>query len=123
MSSITLALLGPAARSGVASRVGSLSHDLAPTQIVLQRLVARIARGDEGALRQFRAVTTPQVSSSVRVLLTDSADVEEVLSHVILQVWRCARLYYSARGSVSRWLFLLVRSRAMDRRRQNAVAA
>jgi RNA polymerase sigma-70 factor (ECF subfamily) len=52
-----------------------------------------------------------------RRVLDDSSDAEEVLQEVFLQVWNEAGCYNPDRYSVSTWLVLITRRRAIDRLR------
>jgi RNA polymerase sigma-70 factor (ECF subfamily) len=52
--------------------------------------------------------------------LKNEADAEEIILDVFEQVWRTAPSFDSARGSVWRWLLMLLRSRAVDRLRSAA---
>ncbi len=54
-------------------------------------------------------------------IVGNPADAEEVLQEVLLQVWNQARNYDPLRSSVSTWLVLLTRSRAIDRLRGRRV--
>jgi RNA polymerase sigma-70 factor, ECF subfamily len=54
-----------------------------------------------------------------RVLLDHHA-AEDVVQDAFLSVWRNARTYSAARGSLRSWLCTIVRNRAVDRRRGHA---
>lgn len=77
-------------------------------------LVARLADGDEQAFARFYDTTNRIVYGVALRILTDPSTAEDVTMEVYLQVWRTAKKYDPARGSVSSWLATLVRSRAID---------
>jgi len=54
-------------------------------------------------------------------ILGSLAEAEEVLQEVFLHVWNHAGRYDAARSSVSTWLILIARSRAIDRLRTRKV--
>jgi RNA polymerase sigma-70 factor (ECF subfamily) len=54
-------------------------------------------------------------------ILGTLADAEELLQEVFLHVWNNAGRYDAARSSVSTWLILIARSRAIDRLRTRKV--
>ena len=56
-----------------------------------------------------------------RRILGSPADAEEVLQEVFLHVWNHAGRYDAGRSSVSTWLMLVARSRAIDRLRTRKV--
>jgi RNA polymerase sigma-70 factor (ECF subfamily) len=59
-------------------------------------LVARIAVGDDAALRELFGRHAPWLAARLRLLLP-AADVEDVLQETFLAAWR------SAAGSAPRW--------------------
>jgi RNA polymerase sigma-70 factor (ECF subfamily) len=54
-------------------------------------------------------------------ILHDPTAAEEVAIEVYMQVYQQAARYDSRRGTPSAWLMILTRSRAIDRRRQDAL--
>ncbi|HEX9940719.1 MAG TPA: sigma-70 family RNA polymerase sigma factor [Thermoanaerobaculia bacterium] len=54
-------------------------------------------------------------------ILGSHADAEEILQEVFLHVWNNAGRYDAGRSSVSTWLVLIARSRAIDRLRTRKV--
>lgn len=94
-------------------------------------LVGRIARGDSAAFAVFYDRHAPQVLGLLFKMLRRRAEAEEMLQEVFLQIWREAERY-RPRGSTPRgWVFMVARSRAIDRirssnarrRREEATAA
>jgi RNA polymerase sigma-70 factor, ECF subfamily len=86
-----------------------------------RRLVARLAGGDPEALsRLYDRYASMLLALAIRVL-KDRAEGEEVLQEVLLQAWRQAGRYDPARSSVSTWLVMMTRSRAIDRIRSRKV--
>ncbi|MCX6597252.1 MAG: sigma-70 family RNA polymerase sigma factor [Acidobacteria bacterium] len=55
-----------------------------------------------------------------RRILRRTEDAEEVMSDAYAQLWRMAEHYDSAKGGVSNWIVLLVRSRALDLARRQS---
>ncbi len=86
------------------------------------RLVERLAAGDESALGALYDRFAPMLLALVRRVVGD-AEAEDVLQDALVQVWRQAPRYDPARSSVSTWLVLIARSRAIDRLRSRQVAA
>lgn len=98
-----------------------LAHDRAsepgPGRDPLASLVARIASGDEAALRALYDSTSARTLGIATQILRDSLSAEEAVVEVYAQVWRQAGRYDAAKGLVSTWIATLARTRAIDVRR------
>ena len=77
-------------------------------------LVTRLAAGDECAFAQLYDRTNRIVYGLALRILGDSSSAEDITMEVYLQVWRTASRYDPQRGTVTSWLVVLVRSRALD---------
>ena len=78
-------------------------------------MLAGMARGDKGALaRLYDELARPLYSLAFRVL-NDSAEAQDVVQDVFLQIWHKAAAYDTSRGSVFAWAATLTRNRAIDR--------
>ena len=84
-------------------------------------LLARIADRDTGSLEQLYDRYSGLLNALARRVLHDPSDAEEILQEVFLQVWNQAGRYDRSRSSVSTWLVLITRSRAIDRLRSRQV--
>lgn len=84
---------------------------------VMRRLVGR----DESALAElYDRYAGTLLALAVRIV-GDEAEAEEVLQEVFVHAWNHADHYQAGRASVSSWLVLLARSRAIDRLRSRQV--
>ncbi len=81
-------------------------------------LVRRIADRRQEALAELYDRFAPLLFAVIRRILGGAAEAEEVLQETLLQVWQQADRYDPSRSSVSAWLVLIGRSRALDRLRQ-----
>jgi RNA polymerase sigma-70 factor, ECF subfamily len=79
-----------------------------------EALVARLVGGDEHALACLYDSTSRIVYGLARRILGDPSSAEDVTMEVYMQVWRTAESYDPQRGTVSSWLAILARSRAID---------
>lgn len=84
-------------------------------------LVTRMGRRDEVALGELYDATVARLFALALRILGNAADAEEAVCDAFVQAWQHARTYRPARGAVLAWLITICRSRALDRRRRNAV--
>ncbi len=90
----------------------------APEDVELLRL---IAEGREDALAElYDRYSDTLMGLAVRIL-GNTSDAEEVLQEVFVHVWNQADRYDPSRSSVSTWLVMIGRSRAIDRLRSRRV--
>jgi len=80
-------------------------------------LLREIAAGSGEALGLFYDRHASVALGLLCRILRNRNEAEEVLQEAFLQVWRDAPRYDSGRSSPRGWLFLIVRSRALDRHR------
>jgi len=76
-----------------------------------------IARGDANSLARLYDECAATLLGLALRMMKNKPDAEEIILDVFEQVWRTAHSFDPARGSVWRWLTLLVRSRSVDRLR------
>jgi RNA polymerase sigma-70 factor (ECF subfamily) len=89
----------------------------------LGALVGHVARGDEAAFRELYDRAAGQVLGTVRRVLRDPAQSEEVMQEVLLEVWRTAARFDPEAGSAAAWIMTLAHRRAVDRVRSENSAA
>lgn len=77
-------------------------------------LVQRIAARREDALSELYDRYSSMLLGLARQVVGRTADAEEVLQEVFVQVWDQAHRYDRRRASVSTWLVMITRSRAID---------
>ena len=85
------------------------------------QLVCSVGEGDEEALWELYRRYSTMLLGLARRILGNTADAEEVLQEVFLQLWKQADRYRERRSSVSTWLGLITRSRSIDRLRSRKV--
>ena len=81
-------------------------------------LVRRIANQEADALRDLYDRFSGVLLALIQRIVGNAGDAEEVLQEVFIQVWKQADRYDRSRSSVSNWLSLITRSRAIDRLRK-----
>lgn len=80
-----------------------------------RRLAAALARGDKEALaRLYDLLAKPLYSLALRIT-NDSAEAQDIIQDVFLQLWNKAVDYEPSRGSYFSWAATLTRNRALDR--------
>ena len=78
-------------------------------------LVARLARADRSALGVLYDRHAPAMLAAAVRMLGASREAQDLVHDVFLEAWEHARQYDSSRGTVRAWLFVRLRSRALDR--------
>jgi RNA polymerase sigma-70 factor (ECF subfamily) len=86
-------------------------------EVAWNQILARILCREQQALAQLYDDSSRLVYSLVLRIVRDHAEAEEVTLDVYNYVWNHAVSYDSSRGSVTAWLMILARSRAIDRLR------
>jgi RNA polymerase sigma-70 factor (ECF subfamily) len=79
------------------------------------QLLQRIAQRDQSALSELYDRYARILLGLACKMLGSVEDAEEVVLDVFSQIWRTAKSYDPQRGGVAAWLFLLTRSRALDK--------
>jgi RNA polymerase sigma-70 factor, ECF subfamily len=82
------------------------------------RLLVQIANRDPTALSQFYDRYSRIIYAMAFRSLRSAEESEEVVLDVFAQVWRIADRYDPAKGRADTWLFMLARSRMLDRLRK-----
>jgi RNA polymerase sigma-70 factor (ECF subfamily) len=80
-------------------------------------LLQKIAQNDHLALSQLYDRYAQVIYAVAFKSLGSVEESEEVVLDVFAQVWRTAKKYDPSRGSVDIWLFMMARSRILDRLR------
>lgn len=83
-----------------------------------ESLISRIAQGDQSALSALYNRYAQVLYSFAIKSLRLREESEEVILDVFSQVWRIAKRYDSKKARVDTWLFMLTRSRILDRLRK-----
>ncbi|MFZ3569671.1 sigma-70 family RNA polymerase sigma factor [Streptomyces sp. BH097] len=89
----------------------------------LEKLMAAVGQGDREAFAALYDDVAGPVFGTVRRVLRDHAQSEEVAQEVLVEVWRTAVGYRPERGTVINWILTLAHRRAIDRVRSVESAA
>jgi RNA polymerase sigma-70 factor (ECF subfamily) len=80
-----------------------------------EALLAAIARGEKDALARLYDRYAGALLGVAMRILRERRECEDLVHDVFLEAWQKARDFDPERGSVRAWLFLRLRSRALDR--------
>lgn len=80
-------------------------------------LLKRIAQQDQSALAQLYQRYARVIYAVAFKSLGSVEESEEIVLDVFSQVWRTAERYDATKGRVDTWLFMMTRSRVLDRLR------
>lgn len=83
-------------------------------------LISRIAAQDQTALSMLYNRYARVIYTLAYKILNSAEESEEIVLDVFNQVWRIAKNYNFQKGRVDTWLFMMTRSRALDRLRTYA---
>lgn len=86
------------------------------------KLLVRVAGGDQRAFEELYAQVSGPVFGLVRRVVRDPAQSEEVAQEVLLELWRSAGRFDPGRGSALAWILTLAHRRAVDRVRSARAA-
>ena len=81
----------------------------------LSTLLGRVARGDQEAFEAVCRLVAGPVFGTVRRVVRDGAQSEEVAQEVLVEVWQCASRFDAGRGSALAWITTIAHRRAVDR--------
>jgi len=83
-------------------------------------ILDRVAAGDQAALAALYDSHGRGVYSLACRIVTDRSDAEDVVQEVFTQAWQQASRYDQRRATVTGWLLMMTRTRAIDRVRARA---
>jgi RNA polymerase sigma-70 factor, ECF subfamily len=99
----------------------SLTGSPGPTDAMLLRQVLERRPQALAELYDRHAPTLLALARRILNSIGGMSDAEEILQEVFLHVWNNAARYDAGRSSISTWLVLITRSRAIDRLRNRKV--
>ena len=82
---------------------------------VLTALLQRAGRGDEAAFAQLYDALAGLINATVRKVVRDPSQSDEVTQEVFIELWRLAPRFDESRGSVKSWSVTIAHRRAIDR--------
>jgi len=78
-------------------------------------VIAKIASQDQAALSLLYDRYSRIIYTIAYRIIGSAEESEEIVLDVFTQVWRIAKTYTPQKGRVDTWLFMITRSRALDR--------
>src|SRR5690349_7166504 len=91
-------------------------------RVEADKLLVRVAGGDQRAFEELYGQVSGPVFGLVRRVVRDVAQSEEVAQEVLLELWRSAARFDPGRGSALSWILTLAHRRAVDRVRSARAA-
>jgi len=85
-------------------------------------LLVRVAKGDRDAFAGLYDRLSPVVYGTIRRVLRDPAQSEEVAQEVFVEIWRTATRFDRTRGGATTWAVTMAHRRAVDRVRSEQAA-
>jgi len=86
-------------------------------------LLGEVARGDLDAFEAVMRHVAAPVFGTIRSVVRDPCQSEEVAQEVLVEVWRSASRFDAARGSAMAWVTTIAHRRAVDRVRAEQKSA
>jgi RNA polymerase sigma-70 factor (ECF subfamily) len=87
-----------------------------------QDLIAQVAAGDREAFARLYDRYAPRVLGLILKIVRNRTDADDVLQEAFLQIWAKAASFDPGRSAPDVWIFLIGRSRALDRLRRLSAA-
>jgi RNA polymerase sigma-70 factor (ECF subfamily) len=91
--------------------------------IDLAVLLGQVARGDQDAFEAACRQIAAPAFGTIRRIVRDPCQSEEVAQEVLIEVWRAAARFDAARGSAMAWVMMIAHRRAVDRVRSERRSA
>jgi RNA polymerase sigma-70 factor, ECF subfamily len=82
-----------------------------------ERLITRIAEGDESAFRLLYERLSGSLYAVAQRMLNDAKEAEDVVQEAFTYIWRKAGTYDPNRSSPFAWAVMITRNKAIDRMR------
>ena len=102
------------ARAAADPPEGDVAGDTAPAD-PLGLLLTEVGRGNDDAFTRLYDEVASRVYGVVLRVVRDPSQAEEVAQEALVEVWRTAARFDSARGTASGWILTLAHRRAVDR--------